>query len=78
MTGFDLLQQASFERLLARYERTFGTAPPLAVATLDEAIAYMRARLAAEARPTGQSIASVPEAANRNWSDAAARTSAAG
>lgn len=45
MTAMCVLQEATYERLLGRYERTFGEQPTLTVATLDEAIAFMRARL---------------------------------
>jgi len=41
----DILQETLFNRLLARYERTFGELPPFRVATLSDAIAYMKDRL---------------------------------
>ena len=41
----DILQETLFRRLLDRYEKRFGELPPFQVATLTEAIAYMRERL---------------------------------
>lgn len=41
------LQEATFRRLEARYERTFGEPPPFTVATLDDAIGLLRERLGA-------------------------------
>ncbi len=49
----DLLKEIRFQRLLTRYEKTFGTEPPMARATVDEAIAFMSARLANRRVPTG-------------------------
>jgi hypothetical protein len=43
----DILQESLFLRLLARYERTFGEAPPFRTASLGDAIDYMRDRLGA-------------------------------
>lgn len=43
----DLLKEIRFQRLLSRYEKTFGVEPPIAQATVDEAIAFMSERLAA-------------------------------
>jgi len=51
----DLLKEIRFQRLLTRCEKTFGTESPIAQATVDEAIAFMSARLAnrrATAGPT--------------------------
>ena len=45
-----LLQEATLDRLWARYERAFGAPPPIQSATIDEAIAYLRDAL--EARGT--------------------------
>ncbi len=42
-----LLQEATLDRLWARYEREFGAPPPIQSATLDEAIAYLRDALEA-------------------------------
>ena len=42
-----LLQEATLDRLWARYEREFGAPPPIQSATLDEAIAYLRNALEA-------------------------------
>ena len=41
----NLVKENLFERLLRRYERRFGGPPPITVATLDEAIAYVREKL---------------------------------
>ena len=42
-----LLQEATLDRLWARYEREFGAPPPIQSATIDEAIAYLRDTLEA-------------------------------
>jgi hypothetical protein len=49
----DLLKEIRFQRLLSRYEKTFGTQPPIRQATVDEAIAYMSERLASCHGATG-------------------------
>jgi len=36
------VQEATLDRLWARYERAFGAPPPIQSATIDEAIAYLR------------------------------------
>lgn len=46
-----LLQEATLDRLWARYEREFRAPPPIQSATIDEVIAYPRDAL--EARRTG-------------------------
>lgn len=54
----DVLLDATFDRLLSKYERTFGEQPPYRAADADEVVSHMRRRLrqafAAELRrPTG-------------------------
>lgn len=41
----NVLLETAFDRLLSRYERTFGEAPPFTAATAEEAIEFMRRRL---------------------------------
>lgn len=43
----DLLEEIRFQRLLSTYEKTFGTEPPIANATVEEAITFMAERLKA-------------------------------
>lgn len=50
------LQEAIFERLYGKYQRTFGEPPPFQVATVDEAVAYMRSRLRAHASETAHTL----------------------
>ena len=57
----DILQETLFERLLSRYERTFGELPPFKVMTLGDAISYMRDRLG---EPVGH-VARFDEARSR-------------
>ncbi|MDX1484330.1 MAG: hypothetical protein R3229_07600 [Alphaproteobacteria bacterium] len=46
----NVLLETAFNRLLSRYERTFGEQPPFTRATAEEVIAYMRRRLAEHER----------------------------
>jgi len=41
----NVLLETAFHRLLSKYERTFGDAPPFTAATADEVVDYMRRRL---------------------------------
>ena len=50
------LDEAIFERLYPRYERTFGEAPPLHEASVEEAVAEMRSRLRAHASEAARSL----------------------
>lgn len=43
----NVLLETAFNRLLTKYERTFGEQPPFTNATAEEVIAHMRERLAA-------------------------------
>ena len=52
----DLLKEIRFQRLLSRYEKTFGAEPPITDATVDEAIAFMSERLA-RCRVTSRDVA---------------------
>ena len=53
-----LLHEATFERLLPRYERAFGGPPPFSSAPLDEVVEHMRHRLRA-AGAIGQPAAEI-------------------
>lgn len=57
----DLLKEIPFQRLLSRYEKTFGAEPPVTGVCVDETIALMSWRLAACRRvgsaPAIQSLA---------------------
>jgi len=41
----DVLLDATFDRLLSKYERTFGEPPPYDAASADEVVSHMRRRL---------------------------------
>lgn len=41
----NVLLETAFERLLSKYERTFGEQPPFTIATAEEVMAFMRRRL---------------------------------
>lgn len=41
----NVVLESAFDRLLTKYERTFGEPPPFTAATAEEVIAYMRRRL---------------------------------
>lgn len=58
----DLLLETAFNRLLPKYERTFGELPPFSSAPVEEVVSHMRRRLAEvpDADKAGISYASHP------------------
>lgn len=50
-----LLDQVMLDRLWANYEKRFGAPPPIATASVSEAIAFLRAELA-KAKPGTRSL----------------------